>query len=285
MRLAAIHTQARVVDWQRGTRLLQQRPRFLPAAQFSQRHAASQPHDRQAARILDPLLQCREQGSRGGMIAIAAALGIGRVVYTPILPFMEDGLGLPKPQAGLIASANYLGYLVGALFTSLARLPGRERTWLLSALALSALTTGAMAVPSSMAAFVGLRFIGGAASAFVLVFTSSLVLRHVVAARRDRYRSKSTRATLSFSTTWRARVIDWPSATTPSTSNAASTRARFPPRRPATTASFGKAERARGPGRRRSEASVRRTSARTSRARGRYRGHPQKAPPLECPLP
>ena len=121
----------------------------------------------------------------GGMIAIAAALGIGRFVYTPILPFMEDGLGLTKPQAGLIASANYLGYLVGALFTSLARLPGRERTWLLSGLALSALTTGAMAVPSSMAAFVGLRFIGGAASAFVLVFTSSLVLRHVVAARRD----------------------------------------------------------------------------------------------------
>ena len=121
----------------------------------------------------------------GGAIAIAAALGIGRFVYTPILPFMEDGLGLTKPQAGLIASANYLGYLIGALFASLARLPGGQRRWLMSALAVSAVTTGAMALPSSMTMFMVLRFAGGAASAFVLVLTASIVLTHAMAAHRE----------------------------------------------------------------------------------------------------
>ena len=120
----------------------------------------------------------------GGAVALAAALGIGRFVYTPILPFMEDGLGLTKSQAGLIASANYLGYLLGALFASLARLPGGQRTWLISALAVSAITTGAMAIPSSTSMFVGLRFIGGLASAFVFVFASAMVLANLIAARR-----------------------------------------------------------------------------------------------------
>jgi predicted MFS family arabinose efflux permease len=120
----------------------------------------------------------------GGLIALAAAMGIGRFVYTPILPFMEEGLGLTKAEAGVIASANFLGYLLGALAASLAALPGGRRAWFLGALALSALSTGIMGLPSSMAAFLGLRFAGGVASAFVLVFSSALVLDRLAVAGR-----------------------------------------------------------------------------------------------------
>ena len=111
-------------------------------------------------------------------------MGIGRFVYTPLLPFMEESLGLTKAEAGVIASANYLGYLLGALVASLAALPGGRRGWLLAALALSALSTGLMGLPSSMAPFLGLRFLGGFASALVLVFASAFVLDRLAAAGR-----------------------------------------------------------------------------------------------------
>jgi len=120
----------------------------------------------------------------GGLIALAAGMGIGRFVYTPVLPFMEAALGLTKPQAGIIASVNFLGYLLGALAAAWSALPGRRRGWLLGALGASAVTTGAMGLTTSMAIFLSLRFVGGAASAFVLVFASALVLDRLAASGR-----------------------------------------------------------------------------------------------------
>jgi predicted MFS family arabinose efflux permease len=120
----------------------------------------------------------------GGFIALAVAMGIGRFVYTPILPFMAEGLGLSKSQAGLIASANFLGYMLGALGASSSALPGGRRAWALAALALSAFSTGAMGYFSLMPAFLVLRFIGGVASAFALVFASALVMDRLSAAGR-----------------------------------------------------------------------------------------------------
>ena len=52
---------------------------------------------------------------------------------------------LSSAEAGLLASSNFLGYLVGALAASLAAFP-RQRLVLLNALALSGITT-AMTAP------------------------------------------------------------------------------------------------------------------------------------------
>src|SRR5215813_5662516 len=96
----------------------------------------------------------------GGLLAMAAAIGVGRFVYTPILPPMVEALHLSKAEAGLIASANFVGYLAGALLAAMS-LPGSRRAWLLGGLALNALCLAAMACTTSLTAFLLLRLVAG----------------------------------------------------------------------------------------------------------------------------
>lgn len=118
----------------------------------------------------------------GGLLALAAAMGIGRFVYTPILPTMAEGLNLDPGAAGLIASANFLGYLTGALAGATKVMRGNPRIWFLAGLAASALTSAAMALTNEIWLFLAIRFASGMASAFVLVFSTSLVLDRLTAA-------------------------------------------------------------------------------------------------------
>jgi predicted MFS family arabinose efflux permease len=120
----------------------------------------------------------------GGLIALAAALGVGRFVYTPILPLMVEDLGMSQSAAGAIASMNFAGYLIGALLAASPALRGSRRRWMSGALAVSVVTTGAMGLVDSTLAFSILRFVSGVASAFVMVFASALVLDRLNAAGR-----------------------------------------------------------------------------------------------------
>ncbi|ESY95021.1 YbfB/YjiJ family MFS transporter [Mesorhizobium sp. LNHC229A00] len=119
-----------------------------------------------------------------GMIAMAVAMGIGRFVYTPILPGMMEELHLSPADAGWIASANYLGYLVGALVAAGSWAHRRERLLMLGALGASAVLAASMGLTDAMAAFVAIRFLAGLASAFVMVFMASIVFSHIAAVGR-----------------------------------------------------------------------------------------------------
>lgn len=117
------------------------------------------------------------------MLALAAGIGIGRFVYTPILPAMTAALGLGNAAAGLIASANFAGYLVGALVAASPSLGGSRRSWLLGSLLLSGLTTAGMGLADTLPAFLILRGVGGVASAFVLVVATETVLERLAELR------------------------------------------------------------------------------------------------------
>jgi len=110
-----------------------------------------------------------------GMAGMAVGMGIGRFVYTPLLPIMMDSLGLSASEAGWIASANYLGYLFGAIVAVGAWAHGRERPVMLAALAANAVLAALMALTVNITAFLLIRFAAGVASAFLLVFLTTIV--------------------------------------------------------------------------------------------------------------
>lgn len=116
-----------------------------------------------------------------GMLVLAAAIGLGRFAYTPLLPPMQEALGWTVAQAGDVAAANFLGYLLGALVAAgRAQRPGRRR-WLGAALAASALTTLAGAATVSFPGWLAVRFASGVASAFCLVLGTASVIEYVAA--------------------------------------------------------------------------------------------------------
>lgn len=52
----------------------------------------------------------------GGVLLLIIAMGISRFAFTPILPFMRRDTGFTLETAGYLASSNYVGYFVGALW-------------------------------------------------------------------------------------------------------------------------------------------------------------------------
>jgi predicted MFS family arabinose efflux permease len=111
-------------------------------------------------------------------------MGIGRFAFTPILPMMQaDGL-LSVSTGGWLASANYAGYLVGALTAAVVR--ASPRRMIRGSLVAIAVTTLAMALTPTFVAWIVLRVLAGVASAWVLVSVSAWALGVLAALRRPR---------------------------------------------------------------------------------------------------
>ena len=129
-----------------------------------------------------------------GAISLATALGIGRFAFTPLLPMMLHDGTIDLPGGSVLATANYIGYLLGAIlaamqpallarFKWLPRLPaaGIVRWGLL----VTAILAGAMALPFPLL-WPSVRFVAGIASSYVFVFSMGWCIAHL--SRVDRAR-------------------------------------------------------------------------------------------------
>lgn len=119
-------------------------------------------------------------------IALIMAMGIGRFSLTPQLPHLISEGQIDLTGAGLIAAANYLGYLLGALDAIRAKRPDQVQGRLYAGLWLCVVLTLISVLAQGFWPHLLLRFGTGIASAWVMVMITSLSQHLAVTAKRPR---------------------------------------------------------------------------------------------------
>jgi len=117
-----------------------------------------------------------------GLIALAVAMGIGRFAFTPILPMMQEDAGVSIAMGGWLASANYIGYLAGALSVIWWRIGATAA--IRAGLVTIGLATVAMGLEDHVAVWLVLRALAGVASAWVLIYVSAWCLERLASLGR-----------------------------------------------------------------------------------------------------
>src|SRR4030095_6985136 len=98
-----------------------------------------------------------------GLAALAVAIGVGRFAFTPLLPMMQADHDLSVAAGGWLASANYAGYLLGAL--SVMVLPVRPAVAIRGGLVAIGLLTAGMGLTDPFEGWLLLRPLAGIATA------------------------------------------------------------------------------------------------------------------------
>lgn len=110
-----------------------------------------------------------------GMLSLFIVMAIGRFSYTPILPFMQKATHLTNENAGLLATVNYLGYLIGAMIPTFLILKSKVidlKIYLL----INIFSVLLMGVTQGFIIWNVLRFLAGITSGTVFVLASNVVL-------------------------------------------------------------------------------------------------------------
>ena len=108
--------------------------------------------------------------------ALAGAMGVGRFVFTPILPLMEAQAHLTSAQASTLATSNYLGYLIGAILGILLPTLSRARLALRVSGVVLVVTLAAMPLTHDVAGWAALRGLAGVASAVIIMVAGNAIL-------------------------------------------------------------------------------------------------------------
>ncbi len=102
------------------------------------------------------------------------AIGLGRFIYTPILPNMQNALNFSSTMMGIISSYNYLGYLIGSIIPIIWKFSNHRNIIIFSSV-ISVITIFLMGITTDMKHFILLRFLCGISSALGFIFTISFM--------------------------------------------------------------------------------------------------------------
>ena len=132
----------------------------------------------------------RERGSRSGWLvaartgaALAGAMGVGRFVFTPVLPLMKAQAHLTSSGASTLATSNYLGYLVGALLGIAVPSLSRARLALRVSGVVLVATLVAMPLTQDLAAWMAIRGLAGVASAVIFMVAGNTILTELTSSQ------------------------------------------------------------------------------------------------------
>lgn len=116
-----------------------------------------------------------------GAVALLVVHGLGRFVYTPLLPWLiEDGV-VTLSQGASIATWNYVGYLLGALLAVRWYRPGQIQSILPWALIGNAGLTLVQGLTEDATVLGGLRLASGITNGLVFVQVPALILEWLTA--------------------------------------------------------------------------------------------------------
>lgn len=120
-----------------------------------------------------------------GMICLFIVMAIGRFAYTPIMPFMQQTGHMDNQSAGLLATINYLGYLIGAIIPIWIVVFSKV-TDLKVYLLINIVSTILMGLFDNFTLWIIFRLIAGITSGTVFVLASNVALEALRAVNKGR---------------------------------------------------------------------------------------------------
>lgn len=121
----------------------------------------------------------------GAILFLAIAMGIGRFSFTPMLPFMRRAEGFSVQIGSWIATGNYIGYLIGALWAG--RITKNQKGILGISVALCIVSILGMGLTTTFTIWFLLRILSGITGGFIFVLTSSMLMDYLAVHRLGKW--------------------------------------------------------------------------------------------------
>lgn len=122
----------------------------------------------------------------GGASALFLAMGVARFAFTPILPLMQKDFQFSDTVSGILASVNYLGYLLGAFYARYLSIKRYAYSFFIISIPLSLLFVVFMYVDSYILWYV-LRFLSGFFSAVVFIISAEFTMDYLTMGYKPQY--------------------------------------------------------------------------------------------------